>query len=136
MKRFFYILLFSLFTFWSTLSFSAVSLNIKIAQMINNQLIEVKKTISSDYNKEIIITDDSLQSKIVLTLKKFKNVVVNGNKIEPVQINVKTLDLKNKPLNKSQTVTSFYSKEANFIIADLNSNRSEMNLNLEFNEIN
>ena len=125
-----------LFVFWSTSSFSAVNLNIRIAQMINNQLIEVRKTISSDYNKEIVITDNTLQSKIILTLKKFKNVVVNGNKIEPVQINVKTLDLKNKPLNKSQTITSFYSKEAKFKIADLTSVRSDLDLKLEFTEIN
>jgi hypothetical protein len=120
---------------YSSFSFSALNLNVKIHQIINDKVIEVERTISSDYNKEIIIQDDSLKDRIVLSLKKFKNVFANGKSIEPVQISAKLTDQLKKLKGKPQYVTSFYKKEATFKLGE-EINQPELNLSLDFNEIN
>lgn len=122
--------------FYSTTTFAAINLNVKIEKMVNNQLVEVSKNISSDYNKEIIIQDESLQGKIILTLKKIKNVLVNGTKIEPVQINLQAINTQKKNDPKIQTITSFYKKEAKFVVSSDSEVHSPMEVNLEFNEVN
>lgn len=122
--------------FYSTTSFSAINLNVKIEKIVNNQLVEVSKNISSDYNKEIVIQDDTLQGKIILTLRKIKNVLVNGTKIEPVQINLKAINSEKKNNAKMQTITSFYKKEAKFVVSTDSEIHNPMEVNLEFNEVN
>lgn len=136
MKSIFKISTLIIISIWSNLIFSAVNLNIKIGQVINNQIFEVKKTVSADFNKEVVIQDDTLKNRIVLTLKKIKNVLVNGNKIEPVQINLKTVNAQNNKASKVQTVTSFYSNEANFKIAANETNINDLVVDVEFSEIN
>lgn len=130
-----YVLMFIVLSFSQTAK-CAVNLNVKIGQIINNQFVEITKTISADYNKEIIIQDESLKDKIVLSLKKFKNVLVNGNRIEPVQINVMRINTLRKLVGKPQTITSFYRNEANFKLASSDTSQGKMELSLDFNEIN
>jgi hypothetical protein len=121
---------------YSTTGFAAINLNVKIEKMVNNQLIEVSKNISSDYNKEIVIQDETLQGKIILTLRKIKNVLVNGAKIEPIQINLKAINLEKKSDAKIQTITSFYKKEAKFVVSSDSEVHNPMEVNLEFSEVN
>lgn len=121
---------------YSTTGFSAINLNVKIEKMVNNQLVEVSKNISSDYNKEIVIQDETLQGKIILTLKKIKNVLVNGAKIEPIQINLKAINSEKKSDAKVQTITSFYKKEAKFVVSSDSEVHNPMEVNLEFSEVN
>lgn len=121
---------------YSTTGFAAINLNVKIEKMVNNQLIEVSKNISSDYNKEIVIQDETLQGKIILTLRKIKNVLVNGAKIEPIQINLKAINLEKKSDAKIQTITSFYKKEAKFVVSSDTEVHNPMEVNLEFSEVN
>ena len=135
MKSIFKISTLIIFSIWSNITFSAVNLNIKIGQVINNQIFEVKKTVSADFNKEVVIQDESLKNRIVLTLKKIKNVLVNGNKIEPVQINLKTVNNQNNKISKTQTITSFYTNEANFKIASNDTNYNDLLVDVEFSEI-
>lgn len=136
MNHFSKLLVMLIVLFFSQTATCAVNLNVKIGQIINNQFVEITKTISAEYNKEIIIQDDSLKDKIVLSLKKFKNVLVNGNRIEPVQINVKRIDPLRKLVGKPQTITSFYRNEANFKLASNDTTQEKMELSLDFNEIN
>lgn len=120
----------------TTSVFASVSLNVKIGQMINNQFIEINKTLSVDFNKEVIIQDDSFKDKIVLTLRKIKNVLANGVKIEPVQINVRMIGNDKKETSSSQTITSFYTNEASFKIASNQRLKNALAINLNFSEVN
>lgn len=129
------LMVFALLTIWSNLIFSAVNLNVKIGQLINNQLVEVNKNFSAEFNKEIVIQDDSLKDRIVLSLKKIKNVLVNGKRLSPVQINLKTVNNEKKISGKTQTVTSFYKNEANFKVASAD-NSNDFDIQLEFSEVN
>jgi hypothetical protein len=136
MKLNFKIIIIFLVSFLSNSAFCALNLNIKIGTMVNNKLVEVTRSLSSDYEKEILIEDESFKDKIVLTLKKIKNVLANGTKIEPIQISIQTFDPTNKLNTRSHTITSFYSKEANFKIASIKENQKEILFNLQFNEVN
>lgn len=136
MNQFYRSSIFMITFIFSQLAHSAVNLNVKIGQIINNQFVEITKTISADYNKEIVIQDEGLKDKIVLSLKKFKNVLVNGNRIEPVQINVRRINPLKILVGKPQTITSFYKNEASFKLASNDSSQEKMELSLDFNEIN
>lgn len=125
--------------FLSFMSFTArseVNLNIKIAQVIGSKTIETVKSISTNYNQDIVIMQEGLKNKIVINLKKFKNVLVNGSKINPVQIDMKMVDSSKKTIGRPQTITSFYNNEAQFNVQNsVTSDSGAMNLSLNFQEI-
>lgn len=125
--------------FLSFMSFPArseINLNIKIAQVIGSKTIETVKTISANYNQDIVVMQEGLKNKIVINLKKFKNVLVNGSKINPVQIDIKMVDAAKKIIGKPQTITSFYNNEAQFNVQNsVTSDNGAMNLSLNFQEI-
>lgn len=115
----------------SLLSFDAsaeITLNVKIAQVIDSKTIESVKKISANYNQDIVISETGLKDKIVINLKKFKNILVNGAKINPVQIDMKVVDSSKKTIGKTHTVTSFYNNSAQFTFPD-------RNVSLNFQEI-
>ncbi len=117
---------------------ASLNLNVKIGQIVGTQIVEINKTISSDYNKEIVIAPEGLKSKIVFSLRKFSNVLVNGKKINPVQIDMKIVDEMKKIIGKPQTITSFYSKSAQFAIPTNGQpqDQSDLNVTLHFEEVN
>lgn len=117
---------------------ASINLNVKIGQIVGTQMIEINKTITADYNKEIVIAPEGLKNKIILSLKKFSNVLVNGKKINPVQIDMKLVDEMKKIIGKPQTITSFYSKSAEFAVATSGqpSDQSDLNVTLHFEEAN
>lgn len=98
----------------SSNAFATLNLNVKIGKMVGDQLVEINRTIATDYNKEIVITSDNLKNKIVFNLKKFTNILVNGKKISPVQVDMKLVNEMQKMIGRSQTVTSFYNRSAQF----------------------
>ena len=115
----------------SFLSFNAgaeITLNVKIAQVVDSQTIESVKSVSANYNQDIVISGTGLKDKIVINLKKFKNILVNGSKINPVQIEMKVVDPSKKIVGKTHTVTSFYNNSATFTFPD-------RNVSLNFQEI-
>lgn len=113
-----------------------VNLNIKIGQVIGSKTIETVKTISANYNQDIVIMQTGLKNKIVINLKKFKNILVNGAKINPVQIDMKVVDSTKKIIGKPQTVTSFYNNEAQFKVQNsLASDNGDVNVSLNFQEL-
>lgn len=117
---------------------ASFNLNVKIGQMIGDQIVEVNKTITADYNKEIVIIPDGLKNKIVINLKKFKNVLVNGNRISPVQVDMKLVNEMQKIIGKPQTVTSFYNRSAEFAVrsSGVPTDIADINVSLKFEEIN
>lgn len=123
----------------STMSFSAsaeINLNIKIGQVIGSKTIETVKTISTNYNQDIVIMQEGLKNKIVINLKKFKNILVNGSKINPVQIDMKMVDGTKKTVGKPQTITSFYNNKAEFNVQNsVASDNGAVNVSLNFQEI-
>jgi hypothetical protein len=106
-----------------------ISLDLRIQKVIGEKVFEIKKNILSEYNKEIIVQDPEIKEKIILTLKKFKNVMVNGKKIEPVQVNVRMDTPGTNFKGKTQTVTSFYNNEASFKLASTENNNLNLSLN-------
>ena len=121
------------------MSFTAsaeINLNIKIGQVIGSKTIETVKTISANYNQDIVIMQEGLKNKIVINLKKFKNILVNGSKINPVQIDMKMVDSSKKTIGKPQTITSFYKNEAQFNVQNsVASDNGDVNVSLNFQEI-
>ena len=117
---------------------ASLNLNIKIGQMVGSQIIEINRTVASEYNKEIIISPEGFKNKIILNLKKFSNVLVNGNKISPVQIDMKLVNEMKKIIGKTQTVTSFYNKSAEFAVPStgIASDAADINVSLKFEETN
>ena len=109
-----------------------LSLNVKINQTIGEKTIEFIQNIKANFNQEIVINNNNLKDKIVLKLVKFKNISVNGNKINPIQVDLKLINDLQKTIGKPQTITSFYNREAHFSIP----NKGEVvNLKLNFEEI-
>jgi len=117
---------------------ASLNLNVKIGQIVGSQIVEINKTISADYNKEIVIAPEGLKNKIVFSLRKFSNVLVNGKRINPVQIDMKIVDEMKKIIGKPQTITSFYSKSAQFAIPTNGQpqDQSDLNVTLHFEETN
>lgn len=123
-------------SFMSFNAHSEINLNIKIGQVIGSKTIETVKTISANYNQDIVIMQAGLKNKIVINLKKFKNILVNGSKINPVQIDMKMVDATKKTVGKPQTITSFYNNEAQFNVQNgLASDNGDVNVSLNFQEI-
>lgn len=127
-----------LFMLISPLANASFNLNVRIGQLVGNQIIEVNKTIQAEYDKEIIISSEGLKNKIVLNLKKFSNVLVNGNKISPVQIDMKLVNEMQKIIGRTQTVTSFYNRSAKFAVpsSGVASDSADINVSLNFEETN
>jgi len=122
----------------SPMANATLNLNVKIAKMVENQLVEVNENISTDYGKEIVISAGNLKSKIVLNFKKFSNILVNGQRIHPVQVDMKIVDEMKKIIGRPQTVTSFYNRTAQFSApssSDL-SDANRVNVSLNFEETN
>ena len=114
---------------FSPKAYSEINLKVKIAQIVGSKTIETVKTISANYGQDIVILPEAgITNKIVLNLKKFKNILVNGNKINPVQVDMRIVDDLKKGLEKTQTVTSFYNQSAQF-------ESPQMNVSLNFEEI-
>lgn len=126
-----------LLVFFSSWAQASININVKIGQLVGNQLIEVNKTISSEYNKEIVISPDGLKNKIVINFKKFSNILVNGSKINPVQIDMKLVNDMKKIIGHPQTVTSFYNRSAEFAIrsSGIATDVADLNISLNFEEI-
>lgn len=123
-------------SFISLNAHSEINLNIKIGQVIDSKTIETVKTIAVNYNQDIVIMQPGLKNKIVINLKKFKNILVNGSKINPIQIDMKVVDSTKKIIGKPQTITSFYNNEAQFNVQNgLNSDNGNVNVFLNFQEI-
>lgn len=124
--------------FTSPMAMATLNLNVKIGKMVGDQLVEINRTISTDYNKEIIISSDRLKNKIVLNLKKFSNVLVNGKKISPVQVDMKLVNEMQKIIGRPQTVTSFYNRTAEFSVRSSGEPKdlADMNVSLDFHETN
>ncbi|MBC7712286.1 MAG: hypothetical protein H7177_03045 [Rhizobacter sp.] len=116
-------------TFFSPKAHSELNLKVKIHQIIGTKTVETIKTISANYGQDIVIMPEGgLTNKIVLSLKKFKNIMVNGNSINPVQIDMKMFNEMKRLIGKPQTITSFYNKSAQF-------NSEDTNISLNFEEI-
>jgi len=125
-----------LLSFMSFTASAEINLNIKIGQVIGSRTIETVKTISANYNQDIVIMQEGLKNKIVINLKKFKNILVNGSKINPVQIDMKMVDSSKKTIGKPQTITSFYKNEAQFNVQNsVASDNGDVNVSLNFQEI-
>jgi hypothetical protein len=122
----------------SPLASASFNLNIKIGQLVGTQIVEMNKTIEADYNKDIIIRPEGLKNKIVLSLKKFSNVLVNGNKISPIQVDIKLVNEMQKIIGRPQTVTSFYNRSAQFAVrsSGIASDAADINVSLNFEETN
>lgn len=118
-------------------AYSQINLNIKIDQVVGSKTVEIVKTITGNYNQDIVIMPEGLKNKIVLNLRKFQNILVNGNKINPVQIDMKIINDMKKVIGKPQTVTSFYNKSAEFNISSsgLKADNADLNVKLNFEEI-
>lgn len=116
-------------SFFSPKAHSEISLKVKIAQIVGSKTIETVKTISANYGQDIVIMPEAgITNRIVINLKKFKNILVNGNKINPVQVDMKIVNDMKKIIGKTQTVTSFYNQSAQF-------ESPQMNVSLNFEEI-
>jgi len=124
--------------FASTSAFASISLNVKIGQLVGNKIVEINKTISAEYGKDIVINTEGFQHKIILSLKKFSNVLVNGSKINPVQVDMRLVNEMKKIIGKPQTVTSFYSHSANFAISSSGNatDVADVNVSLNFEDLN
>ena len=123
-------------SFMSLTARSEINLNIKLEQVIDSKKVQTTKTISTNYNQDIVIMQAGLKNKMVINLKKFKNILVNGSKINPVQIDMKMVDSTKKTIGKPQTITSFYNNEALFSVQNgLHSDSGAVNLLLSFQEI-
>lgn len=123
MKKVFGFLITATFITYSSQALSQVNLNIKIGQ-------NAVKLVSANYGQDVIVSADGLSNKLVFNLRKFKNILVNGNKINPVQIDLKLINDMKKVIGKPQTVTSFYNRTAQFNVAEGN-----LNVSVDFQEI-
>lgn len=124
------------FSFMSFTASAEINLNIKIEQVIGSKSFETVKTVSAKYNQDIVIMQEGLKNRIVINLKKFKNILVNGSKINPIQIDMKMIDSTKKVVGKPQTITSFYNNEAQFNVQNsITSDTGGVNVSLNFQEI-
>lgn len=123
MKKVFGFLIAATFITYSSQALSQVNLNIKIGQ-------NAVKSVSANYGQDVIVSADGLSNKLVFNLRKFKNILVNGNKINPVQIDLRLINDMKKVIGKPQTVTSFYNRTAQFNVAEAN-----LNVSVDFQEI-
>lgn len=113
-----------------------VNLNVKIGQIVGLKKIESVKNISANYDQDIVIVQPGLKNKIIINLKKVKNISMNGARINPVQIDMKMIDSSKKIIGKVQTVTSFYKNEAQFSVKNsLVPESGDMDIFLNFEEI-
>ena len=118
----------------STSVFAQVSLNITFFQLINGKKVLTTKTIKTEYDRDVILTHENVKEQIVLNLKKVNDVVVNGNVVKPVQIDMKLVGSGEKLIGKPQTVTTFYTKAAQFSIPGVGK-ETWLNLSVDFKDI-
>lgn len=117
---------------------ASFKLNLKIDRQVGKHVVQVTKTINADFNKEILISTDDSKNKIALKLKKISNLVVDGNIISPVQIDMKLLNEMQKTIGRPQTVTSFYNHNAEFALrsSGVITDAADINISLNFEETN
>ena len=122
-------------TFISLNVSAEINLNIKIGQIINSKKVETIKIVSVRFNQDTVVLQPGSKNKIVINLKKIENIIVNGNSINPVQIDIKMIDSKKKTIGEPQTSTSFYNNEAHFNIRNKSySDGGEVSVRLKFQE--
>lgn len=126
------------FMLGSSMASASLNLNIKIGKIVGNQLVEVSKTVMADYNRDVVISSSGLKDKIVLNFRKFSNVLVNGKKISPIQVDMKLVNKMQKIIGRTQTVTSFYNRTAQFLVNSSSNitKTTDLNITLKFEEIN
>jgi hypothetical protein len=64
--------------------------------------------------------------------------LVNGNKISPIQVDIKLVNEMQKIIGRPQTVTSFYNRSAQFAVrsSGIPSDAADINVSLNFEETN
>jgi hypothetical protein len=121
MKNAIFILFIGCITIYSTKAKSEINLTVKIAQVIGNKKVETVKNISGNYGRDIVVfPEGNMKEKVVFNLTKIKDILVNGNKINPVQVDMKIVNELKNIVGKTKTVTSFYNNSAQFDAGDLN----------------
>lgn len=122
----------------STSQADELNIQIKINQLKGSEIVETVKNITARFNEDVIIEQLGLKNSIILKLKKFNNILVNGNRINPVQVDMRLINDKKQVVGKPQTVTSFYSQSADFRVASSGkmSDNADIDVSLKFNEIN
>ena len=130
-------LLFLFFLISSEVS-ASLNINVKIGQMIGNRLVEINKNIQAEFDKEIIITTENFKNKIVLNLRKFNYPLVDGLKINPIQIDMKLVNEMQQMIGRPHTITSFYNHSAHFSIpsSGIITDVADLNVSLNFEEKN
>ncbi len=122
----------------NTPAFSAEGFNLQVTinQLKGTEIIETVKNITAKFNEDVIIEQLGFKNKIILKLQKFKNISVNGTKINPVQVDMTLINELKQIIGKPQTITSFYSQSADFRIASSGkiSDRADLDVSLKFSE--
>ncbi len=119
---------------YANMSFAQINLNITFLQLIDGKKVLTTKTIRSEYDKDIVLTHEIVKEQIVLNLKKVRDVVMNGSIIKPVQVDLRLVGADEKLIGKPQTVTTFYTKAAQFSIPGIGKEKW-LNLSVNFQEI-
>jgi hypothetical protein len=117
---------------------ATISVDVKIEQKVDGNIIVSNQRISSDYNEDIVLTGAGMENKIILKLQKITQIKASGSSINPVQIDLKLIDDAQKLVGKSHTVTSFYNQSAEFNLpsnGDIE-NGTDLNVSLNFKENN
>ena len=135
MKKILLCLVFVTFTLQAQ---AALSLDVKIARKIGAKIVETTKKIAANYNQDVVISEEGFKNKIILKLKKFSNIKVNGNAINPVQIDLRMIDATERLVGKPQTITSFYQQSAQFKLPSdgVITDPSDLQVSLNFQEMN
>jgi hypothetical protein len=117
---------------------ASINLNVKLGQMIGDKVVEVNQVYKAEYGQEVVISSNGLKNKIILNLKKFSKILVNGNKISPVQIDMRLVNEMKKLVGRPQTVTSFYNHTAQFAVptSGIPTDKADLNVSLSFEELN
>ena len=113
MKMFRVILVFGLISF-SQISYAELSLNVKINKTVGEKTIQIIKRFKANFDQDIILNQDDAKERMILNFKKFKNITVNGTKLNPIQVDMKTIDQFKKQIGKVKTITSFHQRQALF----------------------
>jgi hypothetical protein len=115
---------------FSQFAHAELALSVKINKTIGEKTIQIIKKVRANFNQDIVLNQEDSKEKIVLNFKKFNNITVNGNKINPIQVDMKTIDQDKKQIGKIKTITSFYQRQALFAGESL-SGKWQVDLNFE-----
>lgn len=102
-----------LLSFFSLNAHAEINLNVRVEQEATSKVLKTLTNISANYGQEIKIQGlAGNANEIILKFKKFRDIVVSGNKINPIQITMQAFDSKAHLIGKPLIFTSFYSKTA------------------------